>query len=226
MEAPSTLAAPDLRSAQAQVLRATHVWKDDPVRFSRRARYSAGALDGRELPAYKDETGVDPDRKTETFAEIVVAVDTWRWSGVPFHLRSGKAIGDPKAEVLIEFKDPQRLPAGFTGYEGPDRLRFGIAPGAGRLYLEININGPGDPVDLDRTILEAEFGAGALHEYGETLKRILAGDPTLTVRGDVAVDCWRIVDPVLSAWRRGEVPLTEYPAGSAGPEEGWTDGAL
>ena len=226
MEAPSTLDAPDLRGAGAQVLRATHVWKDDPVRFSRRARYSAGSVDGHELPAYAAETGVDPDRKTETFAEIVVAVDTWRWAGVPFHLRSGKAIGDPKAEVLIEFKDPPRLPAGFTGYEGPDRLRFGIAPGAGRILLEVNINGPGDPAELDRTTFEAEFGAGALHEYGETLKRILAGDPTLTVRGDVAVDGWRIVEPVLDAWRRDEVPLTEYSAGGAGPEEGWTDGSL
>ena len=226
MEAPSTLDARDLRSARAQVLRATHVWKDDPVRFSRRARYSAGSVNGEELPAYAEETGVDPDRKTETFAEIVAAVDTWRWAGVPFILRSGKAISDPRTEVLIEFKDPPRLPTGFTGYQGPDRLRFDIAPGAGKLFLEVNINGPDDPDQLDRTTLEAQFGAGALLEYGETLKRILAGDPTLTVRGDVAVDCWRIVEPVLAAWRRDEVPLTEYAAGSAGPEEGWTDGTL
>ena len=226
MEAPSTIGGPDLGSARAQVLRATHVWNDDPVRFSRRARYSAGSIGGRELPAYANETGVDPDRKTETFAEIVVAVDTWRWAGVPFHLRSGKAIGDPKTEVLIQFKDPPRLPAGLTGYEGPNRLRFGIAPGAGRLYLEVNINGPGDPVELDRATFDAAFGAGALHEYGETLRRILAGDPTLAVRGNVAVDCWRIVEPVLDAWRRDEVPLTEYAAGGAGPEEEWTDGAI
>ncbi|HEX2295973.1 MAG TPA: glucose-6-phosphate dehydrogenase, partial [Actinomycetota bacterium] len=228
MEAPSTLEACDLGSARAQVLRATHIWRDDPIRFSRRARYSAGSVEGRELPAYAEEEGVDPARKTETFAEIVVGVDTWRWAGVPFHLRSGKAIGDPKAEVLIEFKDPPRLPTGFRGYEGPNRLRLGIAPGAGRLLLEVNINGPGDPVELDRTTFEAEFGAGALHEYGEVLKRILAGDLTLSVSGDVAVDCWRIVDPVLEAWRLDEVPLTEYRAGGPGPEVvvGWADGTL
>ena len=217
MEAPSTLEARDLRSAQAQVLRATRVWEDDPTRFSRRARYSAGSVEGRELPAYAEEEGVDPDRKTETFAEMIVAVHTWRWAGVPFHLRSAKAIGDPKTEVLIEFKDPPRLPDGFTGYTGPDRMRFGIAPGAGRVCLEVNINGPGDPVELDRSTLEAEFGAGALHEYGEALKGVLAGDPTLSVRGDVVVDCWRIVEPVLEAWRRDEVPLTEYEAGGARP---------
>ena len=219
MEAPSTLEADDLRSAQAQVLRATHVWQDDPVRFSRRARYSAGSVEGRELPAYAEEEGVDPDRKTETLAEIVVGVQTWRWAGVPFHLRSAKAIGDPKTEVLIEFKDPPRLPSGLTGYMGPDRLRFGIAPGAGRLCLEVNINGPGDPVELDRSTLEAEFAAGALHEYGEVLKGILTGDPTLSVRGDVAVECWRIVEPVLKAWRSDEVPLTEYEAGTPGPDD-------
>ena len=218
MEAPSTLEARDLRGSRAQVLRATHLWQDDPVRSSRRARYSAGSLEGRELPAYADEEGVDPGRKTETFAEIVVAVDTWRWAGVPFHLRSGKAIGNPKTEVLVEFKDPPRLPAGFTGYQGPDHLRLGIAPGAGHLHLEINVNGPGDPVELDRATFEAGIGPGELHEYGEVLRRILAGDPTLSVRGDVAVDCWRIVEPVLEAWRRDEVPLQEYPAGSDGPE--------
>jgi glucose-6-phosphate 1-dehydrogenase len=217
MEAPATLQARDLRGTRAQALRATHVWDDDPVRFSRRARYSAGRVGDRDLPAYADEEGVDPDRKTETYAEIVLAVDTWRWAGVPFTLRSGKAIGNPRTEVTIEFKDPPRLPTGFTGYPGPDRLRLGISPGAGSILLEVNLNGAGDPAEIDRATFETHFGAGELHEYGEVLRRILAGDPVLSVRGDVAVDCWRIVDPVVEAWRRDEVPLEEYPAGSDGP---------
>jgi len=225
MEAPSTLSERDLRGCRAQVLRATRIWEDDPISFSRRARYTAGEIDGRTLASYADEEGVDPDRKTETFAEIVVAVETWRWAGVPFRLRSGKAIGDPRMEIVVTFKDPAQLPGGLTGYPGPDRLRLGIAPGDGRLDLEVNVNGPGDPADLDRTTFEATFGAGGLHEYGEVLKRILAGDPTLSVRGDVAEDCWRIVEPVLDAWRRDEVPLQEYEAGSAGPE-GWPPSGL
>jgi len=225
MEAPSSLDAADLRDARALVLRATHIWDDDPISFSRRARYSAGTVEGREVPAYADEQGVDPSRATETFAEVVVAVDSWRWSGVPFHLRSGKAIAAPRTEVLIEFKDPPHLPAGFARYAGSDRLCIDISPGSGRLRLEINVNGPGDPSDLERVTLDADVAAGALHEYGETLRRILNGDPAYSIRGDTVVECWKIIDPVRDAWGRDLVPLTEYPAGGAGPEETWVGGA-
>ena len=217
MEAPPTLGERDMRDRRAGVLRAVRVWDDDPVACSRRARYAAGSVDGRELPSYVDEEGVDPARMTETFAEVVVAVDTWRWSGVPFRLRSGKAIGSPRQEVTITFKDPPLLPSGFTGLERPDRLRIGIAPGAGQLCLEISVNGPGDPLQIDRTDLTAAFGAGELPEYGEVLKGVLTGDPSLSVRGDMAEECWRIVAPVLEAWGRDEVPMQQYEAGSDGP---------
>jgi glucose-6-phosphate 1-dehydrogenase len=66
--------------------------------------------------------------------------------------------------------------------------------------------------------LRAAFGAGELPEYGEVLKGIVEGDPTLSVRGDMAVDCWRVVEPVQRAWAAGQVPLEEYPAGSGGPD--------
>ncbi len=220
MEAPASLSADDLRDNRAAALRATHIWDDDPVAASRRARYTAGTIGDDALPAYADEEGIDPARRTETLAEIVVAVDTWRWAGVPFRLRSGKAIGNPRQEVAVSFAKPPLLPEGFTGHERPDRLRIGMAPGAGRLGLEININGPGDPTDLDAADLVADFGAGELPEYGEVLKGVLNGDPTLSVRGDMVEECWRIVEPVLDAWRSDRVPLEEYPAGSAGPE-GW-----
>jgi len=85
------------------------------------------------------------------------------------------------------------------------------------MALEVNLNGPGDPFHLDRASLEAEFGEGELLAYAEVLQGILDGDPTLSVRGDTAVQCWRIVQPVLDAWRSGAVPLDEYPAGTPGP---------
>ncbi|HEX4759566.1 MAG TPA: glucose-6-phosphate dehydrogenase [Thermoleophilaceae bacterium] len=217
MDPPPTLHATDVRDAKAQVLRATRVWDGDPVRSSGRGRYTAGSIDGHELPSYVDEEGVDPKRKTETFAEVVVEVDTWRWSGVPFRLRSGKALGSPRAEVAVTFKPPQRLPEGLTGSDRPDRLRMGIGLDAGSIALDIDISGPGDPFGLDPATLEASFGAGELPPYGEVLKSLLAGDPLLTVRGDTAVQCWRIIEPVQAAWRADRVPLQDYPAGSSGP---------
>jgi glucose-6-phosphate 1-dehydrogenase len=217
MEAPPTLQAIDVRDAKAQVLRATHVWKDDPVAFSRRARYTAGEIEGRKLRSYADEEGIDPARGTETFAEVTFAIDTWRWAGVPFTCRSGKALGSPRTEVAVTFKAPQRVPSGLTGARQPDRLRIGIALDAGRMGLELNISGPGDPFAIDPVMLASDFGPGELPPYGEVLKGILEGQPMLSVRGDMAVECWRAIEPVQKAWRAGEVPLDEYPAGSAGP---------
>jgi glucose-6-phosphate 1-dehydrogenase len=220
MEPPSTLSARDLRDAKAQVLRATRVWDDDPAAAGHRARYTAGEIDGRTLPSYVDEHGVDPARGTETLAEVVFAVETWRWAGVPFRVRSGKALGAPRKEVVVTFKAPARVPAGLRGHDRPNRLRLDLGSGNARLLLDLNVNGPGDPFVVDPVTLRADFGPGELPEYGEVLKGVLDGDPTLSVRGDTAVECWRIVAPVLRAWRKGDVPLQEYPAGSAGPD-GW-----
>ena len=220
MEAPATLRAENLRDSRAEVLRATRVLGGDPVGSSFRARYTAGDVDGRQLPAYSTEEGIDPQRKTETLAAVVLEVNTWRWAGVPFRLRSGKAIGSPRKEVCVTFREPPLVPPGLTGCDLQDRLRIGIDPGGGALNLDLNISGPGDPFGIDQATLNASFGAGELPEYGEVLKGVLDGDPTLSVRGDMAVDGWRIIEPVQAAWRADEVPLEEYPAGSGGPE-GW-----
>lgn len=220
MEAPSTLGARDVRDAKAQVLRATRVWGDDPAASSRRARYTAGEIDGRRLPSYADEHGIAPRSTTETLAEVVLAVDTWRWAGVPFRLRSGKALGEPHTEIAVTFRQPPWVPAGLTGHDRPDRLRVGIGFGAQGLELDINVNGPGDPTVVDPATLRTDLAAGELPEYGEVLKSVLEGDPILSVRDDMAVECWRIVDPVLEAWRDDGVPLQEYRAGSTGPA-GW-----
>lgn len=216
MDPPSTLAAPDLRDAKGIVLRATSVWNGDPVASSRRARYVA-ATDG-STPAYVDEPGVDPSLQTETLAEMTVGIATARWEGVPFTLRSGKALGARRSEIVITFKPVSHLPTGFSGSAEPTVLRLTLGPD--RMALEVNLNGPGDPFHLDRASLEAEFGEGELLAYAEVLQGILDGDPTLSVRGDTAEQCWRIVQPVLDAWAADEVPMDEYPAGTTGPV-GW-----
>jgi glucose-6-phosphate 1-dehydrogenase len=225
MEAPPTLEAADVRDAKAKVLRAAHVWNDDPVTCSRRARYTAGEIDGRRLASYVDENGVDPERRTETFAELVLAVDTWRWAGVPFRVRSGKAIGSPRTEVTVTFKAPQLVPAGMTGCDQPDRLRIGISLDVNSLGLDLNITGPGDPFRMEPVSLEGEFGSGELPPYGEVLKGVFEGEPPLSVRGDMAVESWRIIEPVQKAWTEGRVPMQEYKAGSSGPT-GWPETGL
>jgi glucose-6-phosphate 1-dehydrogenase len=218
MDPVATVNAVDLRDAKVQVLRACRPWRD-PVAAGRRARYTAGSIEGRQIPNYTDEPGVDPARNTETLAELTVEIDNWRWSGVPFRLRSGKALKDRRKEVLITFKPLPHLPTGLRGYPLPDQLRLVMQPD--HVSLEMNMNGPDDPFQLDRVALTADLNPGRLPAYGEVLAGLLDGDPLLSVRGDTAEECWRIVDPVLQVWRSNSVPMDSYPAGSSGPQT-WT----
>jgi glucose-6-phosphate 1-dehydrogenase len=158
---------------------------------------------------------VDAGRGTETLAEIEVRIDNWRWKGVPFILRSGKALGDRRKEALVTFRPVPHLPRGFTGVDSPNQLRIGFGPDT--LQFDVDVNGPGDIFSLSRATLQTELSASELLPYGEVLEGVLAGDPLLSVRGDTAEECWRIVEPVLAAWQRDEVLLEEYDAGSAGP---------
>jgi glucose-6-phosphate 1-dehydrogenase len=217
MEPPASVDADDLRGGMAQVLRATRVWKRDGT-SSHRGHYTAGTIDGRELPAYTAEQGVDPSRGTETLAQVTLAIDNWRWAGVPFVLRSGKAIGEAKQEIVVTFKPVPHLPVGLHGPTGPAQLRISMKPAA--LALDLMINGEGDPFELERVSLDADLRTGELNAYGEVLAGLLDGDPTLSVRGDVAEECWRILTPIIAAWRKGAVPLDGYAAGSKGPR-GW-----
>jgi glucose-6-phosphate 1-dehydrogenase len=217
MDPIATIHAVDLRDAKAQVLRACRPWNDDPVAASRRACYTQGSIDGREVPDYTAEPGVDPSRNTETLAELIVEVDNWRWAGVPFRLRSGKALRERRKEVTVTFQPLPHLPTGLRGQAIPERLRLEMSPD--RMALEMNVNGPDDPLVLDRIALDTNLNPGRLPAYGEVLAGVLDGDPLLSVRGDTAEDCWRIVDPVLQAWRDGEVLMDEYAAGSDGPSD-------
>jgi glucose-6-phosphate 1-dehydrogenase len=220
MDPPSTIGERDVRDAKAAILRATNVRDSDPVANSYRARYTAGEIDGRRLSSYVDEDGVSGDSTTETLAEVVLEINTRRWAGVPFRLRSGKALSNPRQELVVTFNRAPHIPRGLTGGDQPNRLHIGLALDAGRVTLDLNVNGPGDPREIDPVTMDTGLAPGALREYGEVLRSIFAGDPILSVRGDMAVESWRIIEPVLEAWRDDRVPLEEYPAGSTGPE-GW-----
>ncbi|SCZ51413.1 glucose-6-phosphate 1-dehydrogenase [Arthrobacter sp. UNCCL28] len=214
IDAPATIEERDLRDAVATVLRASSI-KAPFADTTRRARYTAGTLGERSVPDYAAEDGVDPARNTETLAEVRVEIDNWRWQGVPFILRSGKAMGRRRKEAVITFRPVPHLPRGFSGVDSPNQLRIGFGPDV--LQLDVDVNGPGDIFTLDRASLVTELNAAGMLPYGEVLEGILNGDPLLSVRGDTAEDCWRIIEPVLRAWEAGDVPLEEYDAGGAGP---------
>ena len=219
LESLATLDDQELRDQKVQVLRATRLWGRSPRRSSRRARYTAGILGRRTIPDYVEEAGVDPSRGTETLAQVTVAIENNRWAGVPFVLRSGKALGTPRKEIVVHFRDVAHLPGGFTtAGPGTDSLVMDLK--SGEVSLTLTMNAEGDPFDLEQKTLAVTLAPADLLPYGEILSQILDGKQLLTVRGDAAEECWRIVEPVLAAWAADKVPMEEYAAGSAGPD-GW-----
>ncbi|KQQ09672.1 glucose-6-phosphate dehydrogenase [Rathayibacter sp. Leaf296] len=218
MERPDEVSPQDVHARMAEALGAVRLWRDDPA-TARRARYTEGRLEGRLLPSYVDEPDVDPEAGTETLAQLLLQVDVPRWAGVPFVLRSGKGIGDPRTEVAVHFRaatPPRGLRSG--GEDAGTVLRLSLK--GGDVGLDLFVNSADDLTDLERATLEAHPGTATLDAYGQVLAGILQGDTLLSVPGDVAEQCWRIVTPVLSHWADGAAPLEEYEAGSAGPA-GW-----
>jgi glucose-6-phosphate 1-dehydrogenase len=218
MEPPASMSADDLRNRKAAFLRAVRRMSPQEVaEQTLRARYTAGGDPGRERPAYVDEKGVDPARGTETFAEVTLDVDNERWAGVPFVLRTGKALAREKREIVVVYRAVPDSPFEAERRPLPNRLRFEITPD--RLALDVNVNGAGDPFDLEELELDADLSQDELPAYSRLLLDAIEGDPTLSIRDDEAEESWRIVEPILQAWQAGSSPLREYRAGSDGPSE-------
>jgi glucose-6-phosphate 1-dehydrogenase len=216
MEPPVSLDERDLRNRKVDVLRSVRpLTEADVLRRTRRARYTAGRIDGHQIPSYTGEDGVDPARRTETFAEVELELDNWRWSGTVFRLRSGKALGTDRKEVAVRFRPVPHLPFGEDEEALPNLLRFGLDPED----LTLHLTGTGAHTHtLAPLTLSARMEPPELPAYGRLLLDVLAGNPALSIRGDEAEEAWRILAPVLSAWSRDLVPLQDYPAGSDGPE--------
>jgi glucose-6-phosphate 1-dehydrogenase len=216
MEPPISLGERDLRDRKVDVLRSVHPLDENGVATrTRRARYRAGRVGDRDIPAYVDEDGVTPEHGTETFCEVVLELDSWRWSGTRFRLRTGKALGRDRKEVVVRFRPVPHRP--FDPPQGPpsNQLRFGLEPEG--LSLELSGTAPSVATSLVPLTLSAEMEPPELPAYGRILLDVLRANSTLSIRGDEAEEAWRVVTPVLEGWSRDVAPLEEYDAGSDGP---------
>jgi glucose-6-phosphate 1-dehydrogenase len=216
MEPPISLGERDLRDRKVDVLRSVRPFEDgDVAACTRRARYRAGRVGDRDIPAYVEEDGVTPGHGTETFAEVVLELDSWRWSDTRFRLRTGKAMGEDRMEVVVHFRPVPHLPVEHPQHPISNRLRFGLEPDG--LTLELTGIGPSVPATLVPLTLSAEMQPPDLPAYGRILLDVLSGNSALSIRADEAEESWRVLTPVLEAWSRDLVPLQEYDAGSNGP---------
>ena len=204
MDPPSSLDGEDLRDRKVSVLRA--VAEPDPKKTVR-GRYAG----------YTDEEGVDPSKETETFAQVTLFIDSWRWAGVPFVLRSGKALERDRQEISIHFKPVPHLAFGQDDQPVENVLRLVLDSSPERLELRLNMNGGDDMFDLAEKSLTTDLCGAEMPAYAHVFLSVLRGNATLSIRGDEAEEAWRIVEPILDAWRAGDVPLGEYEIGSRGP---------
>jgi glucose-6-phosphate 1-dehydrogenase len=216
MEPPISLGERDLRDRKVDVLRSVRPFEaDDVAARTRRARYRAGRARGSDIPAYVEEDGVAPEHGTETFAEVVLELDNWRWSGTGFRLRTGKAMAEDRKEVVVHFRPVPHLPFEHSQGSVTNRLRFGLEPEG--LSLDLTGTGPSVATNLVPLTLSAEMEPSELPAYGRILLDVLGANSALSIRADEAEEAWRVLTPVLEGWSRDLVPMEEYDAGSSGP---------
>jgi glucose-6-phosphate 1-dehydrogenase len=225
MEPPATIDAQGIRDEKVKALRAVDILSVDEVANDVvRAQYEGGWVEGEEVGAYRQEEGVDPHSRTETYVAMRVNVDNWRWAGVPFYVRTGKRLPKRYTEVAMEFHDVPHLPFGRkeTRGLGPNAMVLRIQPDEG-ITLRFGAKVPGQAFKVRSVSMDFSYGAAFLEETPEAYERLLLdamiGDPTLFIRTDEVEQAWRIVDPILEAWQDPSFPLAHYQAGTWGPRE-------
>jgi glucose-6-phosphate 1-dehydrogenase len=225
MEPPVDVSADEVRNEKVKVLRSVPPpAPDDVPDVAVRAQYGPGAVGGVEVPGYTDEEGVPEDSHTETFAAVRLEVDSWRWAGVPFYLRTGKRLARKVTEIAITLRPVPHL--GFTqdGSVGvrPNQLVMTLQPSEG-IALQLAAKIPGTRMRLTPVNMEFLYGTAFLSESPEAYERLILdamrGDATLFTRNDEVEAQWRIIDPILRRWAATPEPPPRYQAGSHGPEE-------
>lgn len=222
MEPPFDMSPDAVRDEKLKVLRALKKFDDLAVaQKTVRGQYRQGAIDGDVVPGYLDEPGVAPDSRTETYVAMVAEIDSWRWHGVPFFLRTGKRLGQRRAEILVRFKDvPHPIFAETAGKIIPNHLLMSLQPEEG-ISLRLMAKKPGDglqlePVDLKLNVTEA-FKKPRMDAYERLFIDILRGHLTLFMRADELEAAWAWVDPILNRWSTSGDEPRPYSAGSWGP---------
>jgi glucose-6-phosphate 1-dehydrogenase len=223
MEPPVTFDAAAVRDEKNKIMQA--IRPIDPARVDQvavRGQYTSGFVGGRPVPAYRQEKGVARESRTETYAALRLAIDSWRWAGVPFFLRTGKRLPKRASEIVIRFhRTPhmifRRSP---TGVE-PNVLVIRIQPDEG-IGLTLTAKTPGPDLKLGAVTMDFRYGEVFGGQSPEAYERLLLdaihGDATLYARGDWVEHAWSILMPVLDAWAEGGEP-SSYEAGTWGPPE-------
>jgi len=220
MEPPISFDADPVRDEKVKLLRSIRpipmdVWNKSVVR----GRYGPGEMNGRQVPGYRSEKGVDPNSRTETFVAARLFVDNWRWKEVPFYLRTGKRLATKNTGIVVTFK---RVPHSLFSSVGlhempPNTLVFRIQPEEG-ISLRFQAKRPGSKMcmgTLDMSFNYRDvFGVEMPESYQRLLLDCMVGDQTLFTRFDAVETSWQLLTPVLQAWDNDAGEPIEYRAGA------------
>ncbi len=228
MEPPINASADAIRDEKLKVLRSLKAWTpDDLERHAVRGQYTAGTAYGQRVPGYREEPGVDPESRTETFVALRTEIENWRWAGVPFYIRTGKRLASRDARIEVNFR-PTPHPIYRTPQGCANQLAISLQPKDG---LELHLLAEGQdgrrtrrssstgeqtlaPVQLDLDF-DKRFGSERVGAYERLLLDVIDGRLNLFVRSDEQEAAWRWVEPILEAWQTGRP--RGYAAGTWGP---------
>jgi glucose-6-phosphate 1-dehydrogenase len=222
MEPPATFHADALRDEKVKVLRAITTDAAE-ARDVVRGQYGPGWVAGAQVPGYREETDVDSESETETFVAAKLLIDDWRWSGVPFYIRTGKRLPKRSTEIAIQFREvPHKLFAHSATDPDPNLLTIRIQPDEG-IMLRFGAKVPGLGLDVRSVTMDFTYGSAfsvdSPDAYETLILDALQGDASLFTRADEVEHAWAIVDPVIGSWAESSAPsFPNYEAGTWGPE--------
>jgi len=217
MEVPTSFSAEAIRNEKIKVLRSVRPLHDDNVV---RGQYTGGEVQGEVIPGYLESEGVARGSDTETFVAIEMFIDSWRWQGVPFYLRTGKCMPHKTTQIAVRFRE---APVSFFQQMGcnqdtHDVLTITLQPNEGFSFY-LDIKKPGAPLRLERIPLrfryDDHFDQSMPDSYQTLLLDVLRGDQTLFVHGEEVEESWRVYTPLIE----NPPKVKDYVAGTWGPPE-------
>lgn len=224
MEPPITASAEDIRDEKVKALKSLRLMKDEKTILENtlKGQYVASTIDGKKVPGYREEEGVDPNSTTETYAAIKFFVDNWRWKDVPFYVRTAKRMPTKVTEVVIHFKPPaHELFQSQDLYKRDNKIIIRIQPNEG-ILIKFGVKVPGLGFHVEQANLDFYYSdldsAQIMDAYERLLLDAMQGDATLYARADEVEAAWRFVDPILNCWETSEnINTYGYAAGTWGP---------
>jgi glucose-6-phosphate 1-dehydrogenase len=225
MEPPAALDARSIRDEKVKVFKCIRHMRTGAVNdYAVRGQYTAGPLGKDKTEGYLKEKGVDPNSTTETFSAMRLFIDSWRWSGTPFYLRTGKALQRKLSEVVVRFRSPP-----LTLFQKqcdspvyPNDLIIKVQPQEG-VSWRLNGKVPGGSMNIKSVALDFDYEKTFEKESPEAYERLIydamAGDQTLFIRGDEAEAAWQVIDPIEKGWAESKNKPEPYEPGTWGPKK-------